>query len=114
VTHRQGETPGTPAARVSPRRESGALEKERIFGWVLGSDLGDTSKVEEEEAMKKHAQSSKGRILGRRLARELPNQELGRSAGSSAIGVWTYTLLYPSDPGGPSWDSSGGGGTILV
>ncbi len=65
--------------------------------------------------MKKHAQNSAARILGRRLARELPNEALGRTAGSSAVGVWTYTLLYPSDPGGPTWDSgSGGGGTILV
>jgi hypothetical protein len=59
--------------------------------------------------MKKNTQSTTGRILGRRLARELPNETLARAAGTSAIGVWTYTLLYPSDPGGPTWDSGGGG-----
>ncbi len=59
--------------------------------------------------MKKNAQSTKGRILGRRLARELPNEALAQAAGSDAVGVWTYTLLYPSDPGGPTWDNGGGG-----
>jgi hypothetical protein len=49
--------------------------------------------------VKKNAQSTKGRILGRRLARELPNEALAQAAGNDSSGVWTYTLLYPSDPG---------------
>jgi hypothetical protein len=65
--------------------------------------------------MKKNTQTTKGRILGRRLARELPNEALVWSGGdSSGIGAWTYTLLYPSDPGGPTWDSSGDGGPIYT
>ena len=52
------------------------------------------------------------RILGRRLARELPNEELGQAAGAEA-GYWTWTLLYPSDPGDPRWDG-GGPGPIIV
>jgi hypothetical protein len=65
--------------------------------------------------MKKNAQSTTGRILGRRLARELPNEALVRAAGNSAVGgVWTYTLLYPSDPGGPTWDTGGGGGVATA
>lgn len=57
--------------------------------------------------MKKNAEN---RILGRRLAREMPNEELGRAAAGAAdsTGYWTYTLLYPSDPGDPRWD----GGTV--
>ncbi|HEY0783252.1 MAG TPA: hypothetical protein VGE98_12405 [Thermoanaerobaculia bacterium] len=50
--------------------------------------------------MKKNGQEN--RILGRRVARELPNDELGKVAGG---GTWTYTLLYPSDPGDPTWDA---------
>lgn len=49
--------------------------------------------------MKKNANIP--RILGRRVARELPNEKLAPVTGG---GTWTYTLLYPSDPGGPSWD----------
>lgn len=57
--------------------------------------------------MKKHKeQTSQNRILGRRLARELPNEELGQVTGG---GTWTWTLLYPSDPGDPTWDGGGGG-----
>lgn len=52
--------------------------------------------------MKKNAAN---RILGRRLARELPNETLGKVTGG---GYWTWTLLYPSDPGDPRWDSSTG------
>ncbi|HEX3530016.1 MAG TPA: hypothetical protein VH988_23400 [Thermoanaerobaculia bacterium] len=60
--------------------------------------------------MKKNIEKTTNRILGRRLARELPNEELARTTGSEAdFGTWTYTLLYPSDPGGPTWDGSGGG-----
>ncbi len=53
--------------------------------------------------MKKNAEN---RILGRRVAREMPNEELARAAGSAVdnTGAWTYTLLYPSDPGDPRWD----------
>lgn len=47
----------------------------------------------------------KNRILGRRLARELPNEKLGEVNG---VGYWTWTLLYPSDPGDPRWDESSG------
>jgi hypothetical protein len=54
------------------------------------------------------------RILGRRLARELPNEELERAAaGAESGGYWTWTLLYPSDPGDPRWDG-GGSGPIIV
>ena len=48
------------------------------------------------------------RILGRRVARELPNDELGKVSGG---GTWTWTLLYPSDPGDPNWD---GGSTTPI
>jgi len=61
-----------------------------------------------EVTMKKTCET-KNRILGRRLARELPNEELARMSGNTESGVWTYTLLYPSDPGGPNWDGGGGG-----
>ncbi|HEX3527813.1 MAG TPA: hypothetical protein VH988_12180 [Thermoanaerobaculia bacterium] len=54
------------------------------------------------------------RILGRRLARELPNEELGRVAGTDAAGYWTWTLLYPSDPGDPRWDGGGSGPIVAV
>lgn len=50
------------------------------------------------------------RILGRRVARELSNEQLGPVSGA---GYWTWTLLYPSDPGDPRWDD-GGGGPIWV
>ncbi len=64
--------------------------------------------------MKREPQHSSHRILGRRLARELPKELLAQAAaGTAAAGVWTYTLLYPSDPGGPTWDS-GGSGPILT
>ncbi|HYG61758.1 MAG TPA: hypothetical protein VEL74_04200 [Thermoanaerobaculia bacterium] len=54
--------------------------------------------------MKKNT-DKKNRILGRRVARELSNEQLGPVTGA---GYWTYTLLYPSDPGGPRWDSTSG------
>ena len=54
--------------------------------------------------MKKNTGKS-DRILGRRMARELPNEKLGQATGA---GYWTWTLLYPSDPGDPRWDSTGG------
>jgi hypothetical protein len=60
-----------------------------------------------EDIMKKNEKDNTNRILGRRLARELPNEELGQVAGGG-----TWTLLYPSDRGDPRWD--GGGGPILV
>jgi hypothetical protein len=60
--------------------------------------------------MKKNQKETTNRILGRRLARELPNEELGKVGGG---GTWTWTLLYPSDPGDPRWDG-GGGGPIYV
>ena len=50
--------------------------------------------------MKKNAEKN-NRLLGRRVARELPNEKLGKVAGG---GTWTWTLLYPSDPGDPTWD----------
>ena len=62
--------------------------------------------------MKKNEKDDANRILGRRLARELPNDELGQVAGQAAAGTWTWTLLYPSDPGDPTWDGSGGGTVI--
>jgi hypothetical protein len=61
--------------------------------------------------MKKNVEN---RILGRRVARELPNSELARAAGSDAAGVWTYTLLYPSDPGGPTWDGGSTGPIVTA
>jgi hypothetical protein len=60
--------------------------------------------------MKKRTEKTSNRILGRQLARELPNEELGRVTGG---GTWTWTLLYPSDPGDPKWDG-GDPGPILV
>ena len=62
--------------------------------------------------MKKNEKDHANRILGRRLARELPNDELEQAAGQAAAGTWTWTLLYPSDPGDPTWDGSGGGTVI--
>jgi hypothetical protein len=69
--------------------------------------------------MKKNEKDNANRILGRRLARELPNDELGQVAGqvagqAAAGGTWTWTLLYPSDPGDPTWDGGSGGGTVAV
>ena len=65
--------------------------------------------------MKKNEKDNANRILGRRLARELPNDELGQVAGQEAAGgTWTWTLLYPSDPGDPTWDGGSGGGTVAV
>lgn len=70
--------------------------------------------------MKKNHQ---GRILGRRLARELTRQELEAAAGTEDAsdqfnktpggggGVSTWTLTYPAD--GP-YNDSGGGGPILT
>jgi hypothetical protein len=64
--------------------------------------------------MKKNHQ---GRILGRRLAREMSREELERAAGTAyqqqraADGVSTWTLTYPAD--GP-YNDSGGGGPILT
>ena len=58
--------------------------------------------------------STENRILGRRLARELPNEELGRAAGSDSTGYWTWTLLYPSDPGDPRWDGGGSGPIVTA
>jgi hypothetical protein len=67
-----------------------------------------------EITMKKNSQHTSNRILGRRLARELPKALLSRAASGEAMtGVWTYTLLYPSDPGGPTWDG-GSVGPILT
>ncbi len=36
----------------------------------------------------------------------------GRQREAEA-GYWTWTLLYPSDPGDPRWDG-GGSGPIIV
>lgn len=44
-----------------------------------------------------------GRILGRRLARELEGKELEKASG----GVSTWTTTYPAD--GPYSDTGGGG-----
>jgi len=63
--------------------------------------------------MKKNHQ---GRILGRRLAREMSREELERAAGTAvakqpADGVSTWTLTYPAD--GP-YNDSGGGGPVIT
>ncbi len=61
---------------------------------------------------------NQGRILGRRLAREMSREELERAAGTAAQreadsgGVSTWTLTYPAD--GPYNDSGGGGGTVVT
>jgi hypothetical protein len=60
--------------------------------------------------MKKHEDKHE-RILGRRLARELPREELERVVGGAYVRpvvgcVGTYTLTYPAD--GPYNDSGRG------
>jgi hypothetical protein len=98
-------------APATPRQMAPAADGHP--GVTGGRSRTEGGRKKKEKTMKKNSQNSSHRILGRRLARELPNELLSGAASASAIGVWTYTLLYPSDPGGPTWDS-GGGGPILV
>ena len=62
--------------------------------------------------MKKQT-SHNGRILGRRLARELTREELEKAAGSEeSAAVSTWTMTYPPD--GPYKDSGGGGPVVTT
>ena len=46
--------------------------------------------------MKQHS-TSKGRILGRRVARVMTHEQVARATGGANIGPPTYTLTYPPD-----------------
>lgn len=46
--------------------------------------------------MKQHS-TSKGRILGRRVAREMTREQVARATGGAQIGPPTYTFTDPPD-----------------
>lgn len=54
--------------------------------------------------MKQHS-TSKGRILGRQVAREMTREQVARATGGAHAGPPTYTLTDPPDKDRPDADA---------